>query len=94
MAYCGPRGIAHDVFKSWPQHSQSAALWWARHDAERCRSCGTRPSDFADDPHAFEAVPVHCRGCEISAQGNEMLERDRKAYRRGTSMELKPTRRN
>lgn len=90
MAYCGPRGIPHDQFKSWSQHSQEAALWWARHQAERCPSCGTRPADFADDPHAFEAVPMHCRGCEIKAQADEAFERDRKSYRRGTTIQLRP----
>lgn len=64
MAYCGPRGIALDTFLSWPKRSQDAALEWAAFEARRCKSCGTHPDEWADDPLAFHAHLQQCKGCQ------------------------------
>jgi len=63
MDYCGPRGIALDVFLRWPRASQDAALQWAAYEGRRCRSCGTHPEEWADDPLAFHAHLDQCPGC-------------------------------
>lgn len=81
---------------AWLPADRDKALWWQVHERERCESCGIRPAEF--DPkrggglHAFEAVDVHCRGCEIRAQGEDWFDKHKKELRRGTSMLLRPTR--
>jgi hypothetical protein len=90
MAYCGPRGIAHSLFLSWSRDDRDAALWWQRHQAQTCPSCGTRPADFAEDRNAFVAEPWHCRGCEIKQSEEARFERAASEYRRGTTIRLIP----
>lgn len=89
MGYCGPHGIPHSAFLSWDRDDRDKALWWHIHQLQACPGCGTRSEDWADDPHAYEAQPVHCRGCEVKAQGDEEFERHRKEFRRGTAMALR-----
>lgn len=99
MSYCGPRGISHSHFLGgppvWTALDRDLALWWEIHRREACPSCGTRPDEWdpkvGGDLHAYEAQPVHCRGCEVTAQGEDWLERNRDNLRRGTSMQLRPT---
>jgi hypothetical protein len=99
-----PRGIPHSVFlgrivgPGEPQFlaaDRDKALWWTVHERQRHGPCGTRPDEWdpeqGGDLHAYEAVPVHCRGCEVAAQGDDWLERNRKNMRRGTSIQLRPT---
>lgn len=97
MEYCAPHGVPHSVFlgrvveagePQWLEADRSKALWWLIHQRQTCPNCATRPEDFADDPDAFVPEPHHCRGCEIKARGDEDFERNRKSYRRGTSMRL------
>jgi hypothetical protein len=79
----------------WLPADRDKALWWAIHEAERCPSCGFARREFdpaeGGDPHAWEWEGWHCRGCEIRAQGDEWLEKNRKNLRRGTHIRLRPT---
>lgn len=96
MAYCAPRGIPHSHFlggpNRWGPDDRDKALAWQLHELERCPSCGTRPAEWdparGGDLHAYEAVTVHCRGCEVKAQGDEEFDRVRKQHRRGTELRL------
>jgi hypothetical protein len=92
MEYCGPAGIARSDFLSWDRDDRDAALWWLIYKREACQSCGTRAEewnpDLGGDLDAYIAAPTHCRGCEVRARGEEQFNRDRKQYRRGTSIAL------
>jgi hypothetical protein len=90
MDYCGPRGIPHSTFLEWSASDRDKALWWLIHERERCPSCGTRPEEWTGDRDAYVPMPTTCRGCEVKAQGDEIFERHRKQYRRGTSMRMVP----
>lgn len=93
MEYCGPRGVAHSTFLEWSRPDRDKALWWVIHQRSTCPGCGTRPEEWDEeqggDPDAYEAKPVHCRGCEVRAQGDEWFEAHRKSMRRGTSMRFR-----
>lgn len=93
MRYCGPRGLAHDVFLGWSRHSRDAALWWVIHEGQTCRSCGTRPEEWdpkqGGDRHAYAARPTHCRGCEVRGSAERALEKERSQYRGGTTIALR-----
>jgi hypothetical protein len=106
MEYCGPRGIPHSIFlgrvvgpgsPQWTVDDRDKALWWMIHDREKCPNCGTRHEEFdpeqGGDLHAYEWKYTHCRGCEILAQGQDSLEKNRKngSLRRGTSIRLSLT---
>lgn len=77
MAYCGPKGIALSAFLAWPQADQDAALAWQSHEALRCPSCGTHPSDYDPDAggrrHAWHPDVEVCDGCATRDRGQEML---------------------
>jgi hypothetical protein len=103
MDYCGPRGIPHSVFlgravgpgqPQWTADDRDKALWWMLHEREKCPNCGTRPEEWdpaqGGDLHAYAWKPRHCRGCEVSAQGQDWLEKQRKnnSLRRGTTVGL------
>lgn len=92
MAYCGPRGIPHSHFLGgpleWGPDDREKALWWEIHERQRCPHCGIRPEEFEKDRDAYVPEDHHCRGCEIQAGMNERFEKERGAYRRGTSMRL------
>lgn len=88
MDYCGPAGIPHSRFLGWSQGDRDKALWWSIHRRQRCPHCGTRPEDWEDDPNAFVAEPVHCRGCEVKGRQEAHLEAHRGEYRRGTFIQL------
>ena len=45
---------------------------------------------FHEFMHAYVAEPYFCRGCQVSAQGEEWLERHREKVPRGTTMRLVP----
>lgn len=93
MNYCGPHGVGWLEFLSWPKVSRDAAILWQQHRAEVCTGCGTHPDEWnparGGRPDAFEMGPTHCRGCEVRAQAEEQFERDRKRYRRGTTMVMR-----
>lgn len=84
------------MFLGWDVDDRDKALWWMIHNRERCPNCGTRPDEWDEarggDLHAYTAEPHFCRGCEITAQGDDWFEQNRKAMRRGTSMRLAPQR--
>ena len=65
MDYCGPHGIPHSEFLSWPVDDQAKALWWASEQAARCSQCGTADWEWAEvvNGDAFTAEPYVCRGC-------------------------------
>ena len=95
MEYCGPRGIPHLHFlggpPEWTQHDRDAAVWWLIHQRQTCPGCGTRPEEWKDDPDAYVPDPVHCRGCEVKARGDDDFAKAKKGtYRRGTTMQLRP----
>lgn len=98
IRYCAPRGIPHSTFADWSAHDRDAALSWLVWHESACRSCGTRPEDWdlehGGHPHAYEPARRHCRGCEVTAQGEDQLEQDRRrgTVRRGTTLQLTPTR--
>jgi hypothetical protein len=77
------------VFLSWEPADRDKAIWWLLHERQRCSECGTRPDEWKDNKDAYVAEPVHCRGCEVSAQGADWLERHKKQVRRGTRMTLR-----
>lgn len=93
MRYCGPRGIPHDEFLSWPNHSQDAALWWLIHDAQTCPGCGTRPDEWdparGGRPDAYEPVPVRCEGCARVEQRRDRITKDGAPQLRGTTVQLR-----
>lgn len=67
MAYCGPRGIPHSEFLSWPLDDQAKALGWMAEDAQKCSECGTADWEWMEDPNAYHAGPHVCRGCTAVA---------------------------
>lgn len=94
MAVCAAYGIPHSALMSWDRDDRDKALWWEIHRREACPECGTRPDEWnpeqGGDLHAYESELHHCRGCEVSAQGQDKLERRKKAgeVRRGTTARL------
>jgi hypothetical protein len=97
MEYCGKFGIPHSVFLGrvvgpsdplWLDADRDKAVWWLIHQRQACPECGTRAEEWVDDDHAYTSEPHHCRGCEIAAQGEDRLQKNPKAYRRGTTMRL------
>lgn len=83
MAYCGPRGIPHSVFLSWPELDQDKALEWAREQATVCDGCGTRRAEWDADGDAYYAVPSICRGCEAIEYERESVPDKAKGVRIG-----------
>lgn len=71
MGYCGPRGIELDAFLRWSPRSQEAALEWAAYESQRCRSCGSHPEDWAEDPLAHHAHLIQCKGCQARERASE-----------------------
>lgn len=63
MDYCGPRGIPHSEFLSWPVDDQAKALGWMAEQAARCSQCGTAEWEWEEDGEAYHAEPYVCRGC-------------------------------
>lgn len=94
LDYCVPKGLPHSMFLGWDVDDRDKAIWWMIHQRQRCSECGTMPDEWNEarggDLYAYVSQPHHCRGCEVAAQGNEQLERNRKSYRRGTTMRLVP----
>lgn len=64
-------------------------MWWLIHQRQTCPNCGTRPEEWKDDKDAYVPEARHCRGCEVKARADEDFERNRKKYRRGTTIQLR-----
>lgn len=96
MAVCAAYGIPHSTFAGWDRDDRDKALWWHIHRVETCQSCGTRPEEWdpdrGGDPDAYVATATHCRGCEVRARAEESFNRDKKQYRRGTTITLQRAR--
>jgi hypothetical protein len=67
MDYCGPKGIPLDVFLTWKESSQDAALAWQFHENRRCSGCGTHPDDWNEKQGgsrmAYHGEWYTCPGC-------------------------------
>lgn len=69
MEYCGPRGLPHSRFLSWPVLDREKALWWLLRERTKCSQCGTRGEEWDEaqggNRNAYAAEIVTCRGCEV-----------------------------
>jgi hypothetical protein len=93
MAYCGPRGIPHSVFRSWLPDDQDKALGWLAYGHSTCPECHTFPEDYLDQdgreiyPPPFLVQTERCGGCLlIKAKIREIGEKNLT----GLSMRLVP----
>lgn len=76
MAVCVAYRIPHSEFASWSAPDRDKALWWQAREAERCDSCGTRPSEWAADRHAYSAKKTRCLGCEAKERAEASIRKD------------------
>ncbi|WFE45301.1 hypothetical protein [Verrucosispora sp. WMMD1129] len=57
------------MFLGWSKDDRDKAIWQYVRDKQTCRSCGTRPDEWATDAgghqHAYGAAVARCRGCEV-----------------------------
>lgn len=67
LDYCGPRGIAHSQFLTWPDRDRDLALAWLLARAGRCPGCGTPTADMGD-PLAAEFEFRRCEVCSLKAE--------------------------
>lgn len=72
LSYCVPLGIPHSVFLDWEPDDQDKALALMRDRNTRC-GCGTRASDWKEDPDAYIAWQRHCPGCDRIEQERKNL---------------------
>lgn len=91
--------MPHSEFLGWSEDDQDKALAWAdfarAEERERCRSCGTRLSDWLDEhgrwlsEPLFEPVRDQCPGCERAHAKREEISDELRPY---TSVVFKPYR--
>lgn len=86
LSYCVPLALPHSQFKSWDEDDQDKALAYMDDKSYRCGGCGTRPDDWDDDPDAYIADVVVCKGCERL----EMERQNDVAKRSGAKVGLVP----
>lgn len=77
MDYCGPRGIPHSEFLSWPIDDQVKALGWQAEQNAACSQCGTRDWEWEQDRRAYRAEAYVCMGC--LALGSAQKEHEKTA---------------
>lgn len=69
-----PLGIPHSVFLDWDPDDQDKALAFVQDQRERC-ACGTRHSDWDEDPDAFIGWQRECPGCDRLERERENVEK-------------------
>lgn len=77
LDYCGPRGLAHSVFKSWDPLDQAKALAWSARQGQRCPS--GHPPEASDPAYVGELDGMAltsklCRMCEQAERGEERYQ--------------------
>lgn len=74
MAYCGPKGIPHSEFLTWPIDDQAKALGWQSEQNQVCNGCGTSGWEWERNRRAYTAAPFVCMGCMALEQGRTANE--------------------
>lgn len=86
MDYCGPLGLRHSEFHSWPQDDQDKAIAWTLGKARRCGQCGTVSDDWLDEEGEYREPPPYlaksklCGGCQAIHDKMDLIPDDRKSF--------------
>lgn len=82
MEYCGPLGIPHSKFLTWPEDDQDKAIAHLLHGRSQCGQCGTNPQDWVDEegipvePVPYVAEAIRCYGCSAIAEVRQDIPSD------------------
>lgn len=77
LQFCNEHGIPHSFFLGtevlqWEPEDRLKAMAFLQEKALRCQLCGTAEWEWAENRHAYEALPTQCEGCrrkEFAAAG-------------------------
>lgn len=75
-----------EYLQRWTHGDRAKVVAVALERSRRCKSCGTDPSDWEDDPYAYAPMYVTCPGCARI----EALRKDDTPTPLGTSIQLIP----
>lgn len=77
LQFCNEHGIPHSFYLGademhWEPEDRLKAMAYVAEKNLHCSTCGTAEWEWAEDRHAYEAVPTLCEGCrrkEFAAHG-------------------------
>ncbi len=93
MAYCYDHAIPYSVFQGrtvgpknpqWLESDADRVVAYTIFKSTLCPTCGTKDSDWVDerghwlDDPLYEAVTVHCFGCDETERMREAIPKDRR----------------
>jgi hypothetical protein len=85
MAWCSERGLPHSELLEWDDEDRAKLHAFLLEEATRCVMCGTQPWEWQENPRAYDAEEIFCKGCYIRAMASD----DHDAPK-GTTIQLVP----
>ena len=87
MGVCRQYRISHSHFLGgpprWDEDDQDKAIAHENYIRAACGECGTRLSEWEEDPDAFVGYHWRCPGCEIIEQERDNVPEDQKGIHVG-----------
>lgn len=92
LQFCNEHGLPHSFYLGadelhWESEDRAKAMAFLQEKGLHCSMCGTAEWEWAENRHAYEAVPSQCEGCrrkEFAAHGETQQP--------GVTFELRSTR--